>query len=282
MANRKPAASYSEPPTPLPPVPIEPRSGRRPTRRTRLVSGLLAAPFLLWACQTTPVTGRSSLNIFSTEDDIQLGRQAFAQVLDQQQLVGSGKERETVERAMTRLTAVADDPGFEWQVELIQDDQTVNAFALPGGKMAVYTGILPVCQTETGLAVVMGHEIGHVVARHGTERITLTMPVDTIMQLVDLGNYTQIASTSLDVLLNLPFGRKQESEADEIGLIYMARAGYDPREAITFWERMESMSQGGGPPEFLSTNPSHETRIERLKAKLPEALEIWKQSAGTP
>ena len=274
------AASYSEHPTPLPPV-SGPPSRWSSTARSRL-AGLLAAPFLLWACQTTPVTGRSSLNLFSTQDDIQLGRQAFAQVLDSQPIVGSGREREMVERAMTRLTAVSDDPGFEWQVELIDDDQTVNAFALPGGKMAVYTGILPVCQTETGLAVVMGHEIGHVVARHGTERISLTMPLDTLMQLVDLGDYTSIASTSLDVLLNLPFGRKQESEADEIGLVYMARAGYDPREAIAFWERMESLSQGGGPPEFLSTHPSHETRVERLKAKLPEALEIWKQSAGSP
>jgi len=242
--------------------------------------GPLGALFLGAAgCHTTPVTGRSSLNVFSTADDIQLGKEAYSQVLENAKLVTAGKNHDMVERAMTRLTAVADDPGFEWEANLIQDDKTVNAFALPGGKMAVYTGILSVCQGETGLAVVMGHEIGHVVARHGTERMTTSLPVDLVLSLVNLGDYTQLAQMSLDVLLNLPFGRKQESEADEIGLMYMAKAGYDPREAIAFWERMEALSSGG-PPEFLSTHPSHETRVQRLKERLPEALEAWKAAGG--
>ncbi len=231
------------------------------------------------ACHTTPVTGRSSFNAFSTQDDIQLGREAYAQVLEDARVVSSGPKHDMVQRAMTRLTAVSDDPGFEWEVNLLQDDETVNAFALPGGKMAVYTGILPVCENETGLAVVMGHEIGHVVARHGTERLTTNMPVELVLSLVNLGDYTQLAQLSLGVLISLPFGRKQESEADEIGLMYMARAGYDPREAVEFWERMESLG-GGGPPEFLSTHPSHETRVERLRAKLPEALEAWKAAGA--
>ncbi len=252
---------------------------RRTARRLLLVLPLAGA---LAACQTTPVTGRQSLNMFSTADDIQYGREAFQQVLASQKLVTSGPELEMVKRAMTRLTSVADDPGFEWEVALIDDDQTVNAFALPGGKMAVYTGILPVTETEKGLAVVMGHEIGHVVARHGTERVTLSAPFDTVTQLLNLGDYAGLAASSLDMLLTRPFGRKQESEADEIGLVYMARAGYDPRESISFWQRMESMSQGGGPPEFLSTHPSHETRIQLLKEKLPEAIEVWKQAGGTP
>ncbi|MEQ1894775.1 MAG: M48 family metallopeptidase, partial [Planctomycetota bacterium] len=230
---------------------------------------------LACACHTSPVTGRRSLNAFSTGQDIELGREAYAQVLSEQKLVSTGKNHEMVARAMTRLSAVADDAGYEWEVSLIQDDKTVNAFALPGGKMAVYTGILPVCQSETGLAVVMGHEIGHVVARHGTERMTSTLGVDVLLSLLNIGDYTQLAQMGLDVLVNLPNGRAQESEADEIGLIYMARAGYDPREAVAFWERMESLG-GGGPPEFLSTHPSHETRVERLKAKLPEALEVWR------
>jgi predicted Zn-dependent protease len=185
-----------------------------------------------------------------------------------------------VVRVMNRLAAVAHDPGFEWEVSLIEDGATVNAFALPGGKMAVYTGILPVCQSETGLAVVMGHEIGHVVARHGTERLTSSLGVDTLLGFLDLGDYAGLVRVGLDVLVDLPFGRQQESEADEIGLIYMARAGYDPREAVAFWGRMEGAG-GGGPPEFLSTHPSHETRIERLRAKLPEAQEAWRSAGGS-
>jgi metalloendopeptidase OMA1, mitochondrial len=231
------------------------------------------------ACHTTPITGRKSMNFFSPQDDIQLGREAYAQVLAEGKVVQSGPEVDMVRRAMTRLTAVADDPGYEWEVNLLKDDKTVNAFALPGGKMAVYTGILPVCQSETGLAVVMGHEIGHVVAQHGTERMTSTLGVDFVLSLVNIGNYAQLAQQGFDLLVNLPFGRKQESEADEIGLMYMARAGYDPRESIAFWERMESLG-GEGPPEFLSTHPSHETRVERLKAKLPEAIEEWKKAGG--
>jgi predicted Zn-dependent protease len=240
---------------------------------------LAAALLLGTACHTTPVTGRSSLNFFSTSDDIQLGREAYAQVLADAKIVSSGPKREMVERAMTRLSAVADDPGYEWEVNLIEDPDTVNAFALPGGKMAVYTGILPVCATETGLAVVMGHEIGHVVARHGTERMTSSLGVESVLSLLHLGDYASLAQMGLDVFINLPFGRAQESEADEIGLIYMARAGYDPREAVAFWERMESLSSDGG-PEFLSTHPSHETRIERLKEKLPEALDVWRAAGG--
>ena len=234
---------------------------------------------LVAACHTSPVTGRRSLNAFTTAQDIELGREAYTQVLEGQKLVTTGKNHEMVTRAMTRLSAVADDAGYEWEVSLIQDDANVNAFALPGGKMAVYTGILPVCQGETGLAVVMGHEIGHVVARHGTERMTSTLGVDVLLSLLNIGDYTQLAQMGLDVIVNRPHGRAQESEADEIGLIYMARAGYDPREAIAFWERMESLG-GGGPPEFLSTHPSHETRIENLKAQLPAALEVWRQVGG--
>jgi predicted Zn-dependent protease len=241
--------------------------------------GLLLLLATTAACHTSPVTGRRSLNAFSTSQDIELGREAYGQVLAEQKLVSAGKNHEMVTRAMTRLSAVADDAGYEWEVSLIQDDKTVNAFALPGGKMAVYTGILPVCQSETGLAVVMGHEIGHVVARHGTERMTNMLGFDLVLSLLNIGDYAQLAQMLLDVFVNLPNGRQQESEADEIGLIYMARAGYDPREAVAFWERMESLG-GGGPPEFLSTHPSHETRVERLREKLPEALEVWRQAGG--
>jgi predicted Zn-dependent protease len=242
-----------------------------------LRAGLLA--LVLAACHTTPVTGRSSFNLFSTADDVQLGREAYGQVLSEARVVASGRDRDMVARVMQRLVAVADDAGYAWEVNLLADDATVNAFALPGGKMAVYTGILPVCQSETGLAVVMGHEIGHVVARHGTARMTTAAGANLLLSLLDLGDYAQLGQIALDLALR-PYGRTQESEADEIGLIYMARAGYDPREAIAFWERMDAQSGGGGPPEFLSTHPSHETRVQRLTEKLPEALGAWRAAGG--
>jgi predicted Zn-dependent protease len=242
--------------------------------------GLLLVGVAIAACHTAPVTGRRSLNAFSTEDDIQLGNEAWEQILAESKVVRSGPQLDTVARAMTRLAAVADDPGYQWEVALIEDDQMVNAFALPRGKMAVYTGILPVTQSETGLAVVMGHEIGHVVARHGTERMTSTYGLDTLLSLLNIGDYAQLAQLTLNALVTLPFGRKQESEADRIGLIHMARAGYDPREAIAFWQRMDSAAGGEGPPEFLSTHPSHETRIEGLKEAMPEALEVWRAAGG--
>jgi predicted Zn-dependent protease len=231
------------------------------------------------ACHTTPVTGRRTLNAFSRSQDIELGREAYGQVLAGAKLIESGPKHDMVVRAMTRLAAVSDDSGYEWAVNLIDDDATVNAFALPGGKMAVYTGILPVAETETGLAVVMGHEIAHVIARHGTERMTNSLGLETLLSFIDIGDYAGLARQGLEFLIHRPFGRTQESEADEIGLVYMARAGYDPREAVAFWERMEALGGSGG-PEFLSTHPSHETRVARLKQKLPEAMEIWRAAGG--
>jgi predicted Zn-dependent protease len=245
----------------------------------RGLASLLLALLPCSACRTTPVTGRPTLNLFSTRDDVRLGNEAYAQVLAGATLLRSGPDHERVVRVLKRLAAVADDPGYDWDVSLIRDDETVNAFALPGGKMAVYTGILPVCQGETGLAVVMGHEIGHVVAGHGTERMTTALGTELVLSLANLGDYSELARVGSEYLIQRPFGRQHESEADEIGLVYMARAGYDPREAIAFWERMQA-GTGGGPPEFLSTHPSHETRIERLERKLPEALEIWRAAGG--
>ncbi len=235
------------------------------------------------SCATTPITGTRTFNLFSPADDVELGREAYGQILAGERVVTSGKELQMVQRVMKRLVAVADDAGYEWEVTLIDNDQTVNAFALPGGKMAVYTGILPVCQSEAGLAVVMGHEIGHVVAQDGTERVTRSMiaefGLEAATQYLDLGEYKSIAESSYGLLVEMPFGRADESEADHIGLIYMARAGYDPREAVAFWSRMAQVT-GNGPPEFLSTHPSHETRIERLQALMPEAMEVYQASAG--
>lgn len=224
---------------------------------------------LALGCVTVPITGRQSVNIFQIHEDVVLGAQAFDQVLAEAPIVTSGPDYQMVNRAMDRLTAVADDPGFEWEVTLIDDPQTINAFALPGGKMAVYTGILPVCEDEEGLAVVMGHEIAHVVARHGTERMTQVYGAQAILVALDAGDYADLAQGALALALR-PFGRQHESEADRIGQIYMARAGYDPSECIRFWERM-NRATGGSPDSFFSTHPSHETRVRDLEKWLPEA-----------
>lgn len=232
-------------------------------------------------CQTTPVTGTRSFNLFSPQEDVELGREAYGQILAGQRIVTSGPELRMVERVCKRLVAVSDDPGYEWEVTLIDDDSVVNAFALPGGKMAVYTGILPVCGSEAGLAVVMGHEIGHVVAQHGTQRMSRSMGAEAMLQFVNLGDYQGLAEAGYSLLVELPYGRGDESESDHIGLIYMARAGYDPREAPRFWQRMASGS-GGGPPEFLSTHPSHETRVADLQELMPEALAVYQRSQKAP
>ena len=243
----------------------------------RLASLLSASAFVLVsvACQTVPITGRTAFNAFSEQDDIQLGREAYGQILAEAKLVERGKDLEMVQRVMDRLVKVADDPGYEWEVRLIDDPKTVNAFALPGGKMAVYTGILPVCATEEGLAVVMGHEIGHVVARHGTERMSINYGAEMLLSMLDLGELAQLGSLAIQTLAT-PYSREHESESDRIGQIYMARAGYDPEESIRFWERMNAATGGGGPTDgviayFTSTHPSHEKRVKDLEKWLPEA-----------
>lgn len=245
---------------------------------------LLLAGSSLQSCTTVPITGRSSFNLFSTQQDVELGREAYAQVLEGADIVSSGSDLDTVKRVMQRLVAVADDPGYEWEVTLIRDDQVANAFALPGGKMAVYTGILPICASEAGLAVVMGHEVAHVIAQHGTERVTRQQGLEVALQLAGAGQYESLARATTALLLEQPFGRHHESEADHIGLIYMARAGYDPREAVTFWTRMaggEEQVAGGQTHEgvvnavfsdFGLTHPSHGTRVARLKELMPQAM----------
>lgn len=275
------------------------RAAVYPSRRGRAACGSGAAvaatlalalgPAVSTGCVTNPVTGRSSLNVFSTQDDMKLGADAFAEIKADPRVVRSGPEKALVERCMQRLVAsipAEQDPGYPWEIVLIEDDATVNAFALPGGKMAVYTGILPICQDETGLAVVMGHEIGHVIARHGTSRLTSSLGAQTATGLLDgyLGGNAQAATELTNAVLGLgllAYGRGDESDADHTGLVYMARAGYDPRESTAFWSRMAQLG-GGAPPEFLSTHPSHETRVERLTALMPEAVAIYEGRASAP
>jgi predicted Zn-dependent protease len=234
---------------------------------------------------TNPVTGRSARVGLSSQQEQTLGLQSYQEVLSQSEVVSGGAEYETVSRVASRLArAVGDDaPDFQWQVSLVRSPQ-VNAFCLPGGKIVVYTGILPIAQNEAGLATVMGHEMAHAIARHGSQRMLRTSVAQTLlagasfsMQDMDPRQRQAVmaalgAGAQYGVIL--PFSRDHETEADQMGLIYMARSGYDPHEAISFWERM-SNSGGAQPPEFMSTHPSHGTRIERLKQLIPRAMEEY-------
>ncbi len=237
---------------------------------------------------TNPETGRTAHVGMSREQESALGFQSYKQVLSQAQTVESGPEVEMVRNVAKRLATATgkSGEGFEWAVSVIRDEQ-VNAFCLPGGKIVVYTGILPVAQNEAALATVMGHEMAHATSRHGAQRVlqqnlTQTAMTGVAVSLGDLDYDKQRAimgalgaGAQFGVLM--PFGRKHESEADEIGLYYMARAGYDPRESIQFWQRMDKASRAG-PPEFLSTHPSHGTRIQQLQALMPKAVQEYEQS----
>jgi predicted Zn-dependent protease len=239
------------------------------------------------SCATVPVTGRKSLILIPEGQELALGADAYNQVLSESELVTSGDDLEMVRRAGRRIAAVSHRPDYEWEFNLIREDQA-NAFCLPGGKVAVYTGILPITQTEAGLAVVMAHEIAHAIARHGGERMTdqLAFQLGGVGLDALLRNKSEKTRTLLltaygvggTVGVLLPFGRKQESEADHIGLVYMAKAGYDPREAASFWQRMDESSGGGAPPEWLSTHPSHDTRIQDINQWLPEAMKHYEAS----
>ncbi len=247
------------------------------------VSRILGAPSLLLvmllvsatSCQTVAITGRLAPNAFSLEQDKTMGAEAYEEMMSQERLLTSGPQFELVNRVMNRLVAASTeyDPGFDWEVRVIDNPEVVNAFALPGGKMAVYTGIIPVAQGETGLAVVMGHEIGHAIARHGTQRLTSQGAVSVVLDLLLEGNSKAIAS-QLTGVLALGYGRSQELESDHIGLILMAKAGYDPHEAENFWQRMAALG-GSSQPEWLSTHPSNDRRIDEIRANLPEAMAFY-------
>jgi len=246
---------------------------------------ILGLVFFLAGCATVEYSERSALMLVSEEDEIILGKDAFTQIREEAVISADKEWTEVLNRVGEKIAAAADKPEYDWEFLLIEGDTMVNAFALPGGKVAFYTGILPVCENETGVAVVMGHEVAHALARHGAERMSQGMVAGLIGSLLQaaVSNKTPEAQRSIlngygyaaTVGVILPFSRKHESEADYIGLILMAKAGYNPKEAIRFWERMSGLSSGEKPPEFLSTHPHDEKRIQALKEALPEAMEYY-------
>jgi predicted Zn-dependent protease len=248
------------------------------------------------ACSTVPITGRRQLSLVSSAEMQAMSYTAYKQVLDTAQVVNSGdaamvkrvgqRVQKAVESYMAQHNMSDQLAGFQWEFNLIRDPQ-MNAWCMPGGKVAVYTGILPMTKNETGLAVVMGHEIAHAIAKHGDERMSqsLAAQVGSAAAQVAVANKTPMAQNIFlsafgvgTQLGMLKYGRTQESEADHLGLIFMAMAGYDPQQSIPFWERMATQKGGGGaPPEFLSTHPSDATRIANLKRLMPDALKYYKK-----
>ena len=229
--------------------------------------------------ETTPVTERTQHVALSDAQQTQLGNQQYAKTLrqDRANIVSSGAQYAQVQRVATRIEAVAgrDKPAFQWKVTLLRNNEA-NAYCLPGGKIVVYTGILPVTRNDSALATVLGHEVAHATAEHAAERIEREHLTRVAAAIIAGGvaftprQYLRVAAL-LGAADSLPFSRSQESEADHIGLIYMARAGYQPRQAVAFWKRMQRAAKGKEPPEFASDHPSDEHRIQRIQEWLPEA-----------
>ena len=223
-------------------------------------------------CATTPVSNRSALILIPYSQEISLGKQSYDQILKKEKESEDANLTQIVSRVGQRIVAVSDMPKLDWEFKLIESD-TKNAFALPGGKVAIYTGLLSVAKNEAGLATIMSHEIAHVIARHGAQRMTQQMLLQGAMLGAGLSmkNNTQrniiLSALGVGVLygFTLPFSRSHESEADQIGLLYMARAGYDPNEALQFWQRFSKVKDGKAPPEWASTHPADTTRMQGLR-----------------
>ncbi len=256
---------------------------------------LCIATIGLMACTTVPITGRRSLNLVPQSQINSMANEQYSQFLSENKLSDDYSSTLMVRRVGRRIQNAVEDyyasrglsaelSGYDWEFNLIESDEK-NAWCMPGGKVVVYEGILPVTQDATGLAVVMGHEIAHAIAQHGNERMSTAL-------------LAQLGGTALSVALDeqpentrkwflaaygagtqvgimLPYSRQQETEADYLGLIFMAKAGYDPRAAIPFWQRMAADSKGGSMPEFLSTHPASETRIQSIKQRMPEVLRYY-------
>ena len=250
----------------------------------------------LYACTSVAVTGRKQLTLVSNSEIIPMANQQYREIVAKGPLSSNreqtamvkrvgGKIQKAVEEYMAAKGLSSELTGFDWEFNLIEDPKTVNAWCMPGGKVAFYTGIMPICKDEAGVAVVMGHEVAHAIANHGRERMSQQLLAQ--YGLTTLGAFIGAnPSAGQELLMQavgagtnlgmLRFSRDHESEADHIGLIFMTIAGYDPHEAPKFWERMTEMSGGQEPPEFISTHPSHSTRIADLKGWIPEAMSYKK------
>ena len=257
----------------------------------------LAFYLLISSCQTVPITGRQQLSLVSSKTVMNMSYQEYNTFLKKHKVITNTKESQLVKRVGERIENAVERyfsqnnmsdrlKGYKWEFNLIED-KAINAWCMPGGKVVVYTGILPLAQGEEGLAVVMGHEISHAIAKHGDERLSQGL----VAQMGGIALETALSQKSKEtqdlflaafgvssqVGILLPYGRIHESEADRLGLIFMAMAGYDPREAVDFWKRMESTKKGASLPEFLSTHPAGKKRIEDIEKLVPEAMQYYQK-----
>jgi predicted Zn-dependent protease len=264
------------------------------SRLSHLVLGAVALTTLLAACATVPITGRKQLSLIPDSQMNSMSFSQYDQVLAESKLSKDAAATAQVKRVGAKIQGAVEKyfqqqgqsqqlDGYAWEFNLIEGDQ-VNAWCMPGGKVAFYTGILPVCKDDAGIAVVMGHEVAHAIARHGGERMSQQMALELggmalSEAMSSKPEQTQalwmgVFGVGAQYGVMLPFSRQHESEADRLGLVFMAMAGYDPRQAPKFWERMAAEG-GSAPPEFLSTHPSDATRIRQLNEYMAEALPYY-------
>jgi predicted Zn-dependent protease len=238
------------------------------------------------ACETVPITGRSQVMLVPEGEEMKMGLESYQAILGKSKVSTDARLNEQVTRVGRRIAAATDRADYQWEFKVIEDPQA-NAFCLPGGKVAVYTGMLPITRDDAGLAAVLGHEVSHAIARHGGERMSQELAVhgltvattQALLSGRDPGTVQLVAGVlgaGASVGLLLPWSRAQESEADHLGLIYMAKAGYHPSAARDLWVRMGEASKGGRSIEFLSTHPSPETRVTQIEGWIPEALKYYK------
>lgn len=266
------------------------------TKSSRWTAFLVLGAFAS-GCATMPLTQRSQLLLIPDAQVNALAADSYRQTLGKAKVLSTGKEADLVRQVGSRLAQATQqymaergvpDLGFSWEFNAIDDPKTINAWCMPGGKVAVYTGLLPITQNENALAAVIGHEIAHAVAKHGNERMSHALAQQGIGELTAVLTANQSARAQQvvqqlygigsEVGVLLPYSRLQENEADWIGLDLAAMAGYDPREAVPLWQRMSSAG-GPRPPQFLSTHPDPATRIQRIQEHLPQALALYQRQA---
>jgi len=254
----------------------------------RIISLVVVCAFVLAGCTTVPETGRTQMNFLTAADEMQMGLTEFDKMKKEVPISKDAAANALLQKVGKRIAAVAPMPNAQWEF-VVFESKEANAFCLPGGKVGVYTGILPITKDEGGLATVIGHEVAHAVARHGGERISTAMGLQLLGAAVDAStqntkyhNYA-VAGYGLGSQLGaaLPHNRMQESEADHLGLLYMARAGYDPEASVAFWQRFAEFNKqaGGETPWFLRTHPLDETRIKQLQNWMPEAKAQFKAAS---
>lgn len=247
----------------------------------------IIALFLITGCYTVPETGRTAVHLLPESQLAGQAEESFNELKQQNKISSDPTYNAAVQRVGKRIVEAASSTGSSisnsnWEFVVFEDDNQINAFAMPGGKVAIYTGMFRIIENDDQLAVVIGHEIAHVAARHSNERLSQALLLQTGAKGLVIGTKEFKTDTQKAILnaygigtsigLQLPFSRSNENEADKIGLYYSSRAGYDPRQALVFWEKMQSFSRSNKPPEFLSTHPNYKTRIENLKDIMPKVL----------